>query len=476
MDDNTLEHTLCRESQIIMNHIDEEDEQFRQVFGECDIPGRSICTINNIKNNYPDTKQLDINTLDEILTESGWRLLGGYIARNTHLTTLDIYGPVLTDAIMSSSLFKTLTASSSLKIILLRSIDFSIEGVRSMVPFLENTELLSFSIMTNIDFDTECFEVLVGALHNKGIQSLRLNNCRVKNISALETYNLPNLQKLFFDNTITIGGEGNMIVLSNLLQQDRLSLTCLSLVNARIGDEEAELLAAALKHNTKLESISLAYNNITERGHIAFLKVLNDVSSIKNTYLCNCTLTTCNLASASSRVKTEVLSLIDLACKDNQSIDAGRAKVIRCHLNSQILKRLCQLQGVEYTSGNVFADIEPILLPKILALIGVRHGQSELYTALIHTAPDLLSYIDRKALIQDVMAKNTARAAALAAEYEQKVAALKNQFLNETSHLTAHNNDLSNRLALIKSGDGRHISEGGNKSACNSTKKRQRDA
>ena len=74
------------------------------------------------------------------------------------------------------------------------------------------------------------------------------------------------------------------------------------------------------------------------------------------------------------------------------------------------------------------------------------------------------------------MATNTARTAALAAEYEQKVAALKNQFLSETSHLTAHNNDLSNRLALIKSGDRRHISEEGNKSVCNSTKKRQRDA
>ena len=79
-------------------------------------------------------------------------------------------------------------------------------------------------------------------------------------------------------------------------------------------------------------------------------------------------------------------------------------------------------------------------------------------------------------MLNDLLGANTTRTAALAAEYEQKVAALKNQFLSETSHLTAHNNDLSNRLALIKSGDRRHISEEGNKSVCNSTKKRQRDA
>ena len=51
------------------------------------------------------------------------------------------------------------------------------------------------------------------------------------------------------------------------------------------------------------------------------------------------------------------------------------------------------------------------------------------------------------------MTKNTARAAALTAECERKIAALKNQLLSETSHITAENNGLSNRLALIELGD-----------------------
>ena len=120
------------------------------------------------------------------------------------------------------------------------------------------------------------------------------------------------------------------------------------------------------------------------------------------------------------------------------------------------MKELCELQGIEYMPGNIFANIEPVLLPRILALIGDRHSQSELYTALIPTAPDLLSYIDRKAMLTEVLVRNAARATSLAeeyAEYERKVAALKANLLAEASRLTAHNNDINYRLEQIELGD-----------------------
>lgn len=149
----------------------------------------------------------------------------------------------------------------------------------------------------------------------------------------------------------------------------------------------------------------------------------------------------------------------------------GRAKVIEYQLNSQKRKVLCQLQGIDFSYSNIFADIDPILLPNIIALIGDRHGQSELYTALIPTAPDLLSYIDRKALIDRTLAKNEAKAAVLSHDcaqkvtkyeqkveeykkkYEKKMAALKTELLCETSRLTAENNELIDRRALIDVGD-----------------------
>ena len=94
----------------------------------------------------------------------------------------------------------------------------------------------------------------------------------------------------------------------------------------------------------------------------------------------------------------------------------GRIKVICTQLNSQTSKLLCDLQGVEYSPSNLFADIEPVILPNILAIIGANHDQSELYNALILTAPDLMSYIDRKAMLKDVMTKIVARINALSEE------------------------------------------------------------
>ena len=81
-----------------------------------------------------------------------------------------------------------------------------------------------------------------------------------------------------------------------------------------MGDEEAELLATALKHNTSLKELHLSNNNgITERGHVAFLKLLNDVSSIENTYNSNHTLRECKLIGHFSRSKLQ--AFVNSACE-----------------------------------------------------------------------------------------------------------------------------------------------------------------
>lgn len=242
-----------------------------------------------------------------------------------------------------------------------------------------------------------------------------------------------------------------------------------------MGDEEVELLVDSLKHNTKLTTLDLQRNNITVRSCNAILKLMVDVSSIESTYNSNNTLSSLNLPSSSDPTCNEIQSLIYGACSltrdalylnrsrigdsDVRLKAVGRAKVIRYHLNSQTLKKLCQLQGIEYIHGSIFTDIETAL-PNILSLIGSSHGQSELYTALILTAPDLLSYMDRKAMLKDTLAKNAARATAFSnacaqqvAYHEQKIAALKAKLLAETSRLTAHNVEVNNRLELIELGD-----------------------
>ena len=84
--------------------------------------------------------------------------------------------------------------------------------------------------------------------------------------------------------------------------------------------------------------------------------------------------------------------------ENESSHAAGRAKVIKYHLNSENRKELCNIQGIGYVSiGKLLEDVEPILLPRIISLIGREHGHNELYTALVSTAPALLSYnVDAK--------------------------------------------------------------------------------
>lgn len=94
-----------------------------------------------------------------------------------------------------------------------------------------------------------------------------------------------------------------------------------------IDDEGAELLASSLENNTKLRVLDLDENNITERGYIAILKIVVEVSSIENTYNSNNTLS-CEFDNARA---SNTMKLINCACWENRVCStpeaAGRAKV-----------------------------------------------------------------------------------------------------------------------------------------------------
>ena len=79
-------------------------------------------------------------------------------------------------------------------------------------------------------------------------------------------------------------------------------------------------------------------------------------------------------------------------------------------------------------------------------------------------------------MLNDLLGANTTRTAALAAEYEQKIAALKANLLAETSRLTAHNVEINNRLEMIELGDRKQSldREGERCKDIGNSKKRQR--
>jgi len=457
-----------------------EDEQHQQAFGE----HTGLCReardcINGIKNNHYGVNELKISSSDaEKFTDLAWRLLGRYIANNSHLEKVFLIRCGITDEKMAS-LFYELTYSSSLKDLYLCHNNFGIDGVRSMIPFLNDTNLSHLNFFHNNNFDTDCLELLVSTLHGRPLESISLNSlyissCSITNISALDTYTLSDLQTLNLNGN-NIGREG-CIILSKLLQKEGTVLEELDLNGTGIEDEDVVLIASSLKHNTTLEQLRLKDNNgITERGYGALLKVLVDISSIENTYNSNHTLTILCLARAETVISrhTSMIEHINSAVKLNklhQSFHAaGRAKVIKYQLNNQNRKEACQLQGIEYLSiGNLFANIEPILLPRILALIGREHGQSEFYAALIPMVPDLMSYVDTSGMIKDEMAKNEA--------HDNDLVAQIAELTRQRAALSAKNDQLSRRLAAKQSGDSHHstIEEGSGETAAESGKKRQR--
>mmetsp|Transcript_3158 Transcript_3158/g.5761 ORF Transcript_3158/g.5761 Transcript_3158/m.5761 type:complete len:126 (+) Transcript_3158:247-624(+) len=103
---------------------------------------------------------------------------------------------------------------------------------------------------------------------------------------------------------------------------------------------------------------------------------------------------------------------------------------------------LSSLQGVEYSYSRIYSEIEPVLLPNILALGGEKHGQNEIFCMLIATVPDLASVVNKKAVIKEKIAENNAEYARRTAEHLRQIAAL-----------TSENLQLNKELVSIDSGE-----------------------
>ncbi|KAL7528180.1 hypothetical protein ACHAXR_002308, partial [Thalassiosira sp. AJA248-18] len=151
----------------------------------------------------------------------------------------------------------------------------------------------------------------MGALHGGSIKELSLYTCNINDITTLENFTLPHLEFLDLENNCIqsipsletscenlqrlslvsnyIENEGCRSI-AKLIQKERPPVRRLYLDSNRIGDDGAEILCSSLKFNSTLEFLNLERTLLEERGCVAFLKILCDVSSINNTYNSNHTL------------------------------------------------------------------------------------------------------------------------------------------------------------------------------------------
>ena len=348
MADNNMEE----DDEFLQSLTDLPDHIDQRMIRDFSISNEGLDILNRLRNNQPmppicNNNEFSLGSLDVTFrfTDLSWQLLGRYISNNIHLKRVRLDG-CTTDHNMAL-IFSELTSSSSLEALqigMFASSEFSINGIRCMVPFLQNSpQLKNLYMGYNNNINTECFVALVSVLHGmyKDITDLSFPNCNITGVSALDTA-LPNLQKLNLNHNI-IGRDG-IRSLSNLLRKEESNLTHLFLQNTGIDNEGAEMIASSLKHNTKLEELYLENNNLERNGstYVTFLKLLVDISSVANTYNSNHTLKVLSLNNWDNSVLNTApdwdkpLAWINKICNENTISDlhaAGRAKVMRYQLD-----------------------------------------------------------------------------------------------------------------------------------------------
>ena len=363
-------------------------------------------TLQRIKRNDPSVELIELvgeyiqNMSDEKCEE-----LGRDIANNTHLKKVDSSQELITDQKLSC-LFRGLTRSSSIKDMLFNYNQFSAAGVRSMVPFLQSANNLTFlDLDDNDNIQSEGFNVLFRALSESPIETLSCIGCGIKSIEIDRQripYNLTTLNLGY--NEINADGCSQ---LAQLLQGGDATLKDLSLGHNKIDDDGVEILIDALKSNTSLRELYLSGNDaISKRGNSLLLKLVNNISCIEATLRSNHTLTCLYLyMDGNLDQQLQLATKINL---DNVSSPeaAGREKVIQTQLHSKRRAEFAARQGVNHS---VYSEIDPLHLPEVLALVGHHNGQGELYHALKSSIAELISTVNEKQSIQQQIAYHTAR-------------------------------------------------------------------
>ena len=175
------------------------------------------------------------------------------------------------------------------------------------------------------------------------------------------------------------------------------------------------------------------------------LKLVNDTSSIEATMRSNHTLTKLHVIGTYNYVPAlqtetwvagdEIQRNIDSALIFNRTLSdqgqaaVGKEKIIQTQLHSQRRTVLCRLQEQE-VEHSVFNEIDPLHLPEVLSWIGKKHGQGELYAALLSSIMPLFSTMNREGCIQQKKEYHAAKAAeheAIAAEHRAKEVELENE-------------------------------------------------
>eukprot|EP00984_Skeletonema_dohrnii_P015253 scaffold6547_cov141-Skeletonema_dohrnii-CCMP3373.AAC.6 len=407
------------------------------------------------------------------LTDEEWEQLGRNIANHTRIRILSLYCRALNDHKISF-FFRGLTNSNSLRDVYLNNNRLSITGIRSMVPFLQSAHNLQDLYLDSNDIQSEGFNELFRELRDSPIETLNCNNCGIEAIEIDSEHIPKNLMQLqLCGNNISTDGCREI---AKVLQGEDATLKYLFLRNNKIDDGGVDILVDALQNNTSLTTFDLGGNDsISDQGRIMLLKLVNDISSITATLHSNHTLTCLDVEDMNpdgsfddddeiQRHINDAIEINIIFYRSNPEA-AGREKVIKTQLHSEIRAELFRLQGVDHS---VYSDIDPLHLSEVLSLIGRHHGQGELYLALKSSIMTVFSTMNMKKCIQQERAYHAAKVE----EQDAKLAAIVAEHAAIVAENRTKMEELDAKLASMD--EAVEVNEGSNELEHRSNKRRRK--
>ena len=382
----------------IVEYTQEEEDELHDFYFSVHAGQSEECleNINKIRHNDPTLTELYLESGNNYFDDMNWKLLGRYISRNTHLTCIDFTemypGPENIRNFFSDLPFGSL-ASVPLKDISIAYANLSTNIFDLMLKALSGGPIENISVYDSlIDSIEVLYEVKLPCLKH-----LDLSDNKILCTKGLETC-AATLETLSMANNPITGCVG----LSKLFEKGTALLE-VSLCNTKVDDEGADMMASSLKHNNTVYLFEMENNNMTEKGCVSFLKLICDISSIENTLNSNHKID--NIVIHKWNSDSLVKAFLDSAVRRDGRTRDGRSKVIEFQLNSVKREALHCLQGIDYCYSSIFAEIDPLVLPDVLALVNREHGQTELYRMLANSASDLFSTVNRKVVLKQKLAE-----------------------------------------------------------------------
>ena len=251
------------EENSVASEFDDSFASDDDSFEELDIlsGGPSIRNFERIKNNNSRLEYFGVNFLD--MNDEEWEELGLDISNNTHLKHISFNQNSINDH-KASFFFSGLRRSSSIEglVINAQSIEgvgidehgdgeLSVVGVRSMVPFLQNTSNLRKLALSGNNIQSEGFNTMFRALRDSPIETIFCSNCGIESLEIDESSIPRKFASLHLqENSINADGCRE---LAKLLQGESSSMEGLNLDGNQIDDDGVAFLVDALRGNTSLK-------------------------------------------------------------------------------------------------------------------------------------------------------------------------------------------------------------------------------